>query len=220
MNEDRVFELQTGERIPVGTMYCIGRNYADHAREMNAPLPEAPLVFLKPPAAFISDGSVVSMPLFSSNIHHEVELVVVIGKDVESITPERALSCVAGYGVGIDFTARDIQAKAKENGEPWAVSKGFKGSAPVSVLVPAEQIEQPSILNIALKVNGQLRQRGQLDLMERSVEELICYVAGVFSLRRGDCIFTGTPAGVSKIEAGDEIEAEIEGRVNLRIRVK
>lgn len=219
MNEMRDFVFTNGERIPVGTMYCIGRNYAAHAREMNAPVPEAPLVFLKPPNAYVQNGSVLELPSFSQNVHHEVELVVVIGSDTNGCAAADALSHVAGYAVGIDLTLRDVQSRAKAGGEPWAVSKAFRGSAPVSAVVPRENIADPGLLELALNVNGEQRQHGYVSSMERSVGELISYLSKVFGLRRGDCIFTGTPEGVSQIVSGDVVEAEIINHVGLRIQV-
>lgn len=219
MNEMRDFVFTNGERIPVGTMYCIGRNYAAHAREMNAPVPEAPLVFLKPPNAYVRNGSVLELPSFSQNVHHEVELVVVIGSDTNGCAAADALSHVTGYAVGIDLTLRDVQSRAKAGGEPWAVSKAFRGSAPVSAVVPRENIADPGLLELALNVNGEQRQHGYVSSMERSVGELISYLSKVFGLRRGDCIFTGTPEGVSQIVSGDVVEAEIINHVGLRIQV-
>ena len=220
MNEMRDFVFINGERIPVGTMYCIGRNYAAHAREMNAPVPEAPLVFIKPPDAYVQNGSVLELPSYSQNVHHEVELVVVIGSDTNGCSAMDALSHVAGYAVGIDLTLRDVQARAKAGGEPWAVSKAFRGSAPVSAVIPREYIADPGLLELKLNVNGEKRQHGYVSSMERSVGELISYVSKVFGLRRGDCIFTGTPEGVTQIVCGDVLEAEIIDHVGLTIQVR
>lgn len=216
---EREFILTTGERIPVGTMYCIGRNYAAHAREMNAPLPEAPLVFIKPPNAYVADGSILHLPTFSGNVHHEVELVVVIGSDTDGCTPEEAQAHIAGYAVGVDLTLRDIQSAAKAKGEPWSVSKSFRGSAPISPVVPVGLVSDPADLELDLTVNGISRQHGRVATMERSVGELVAYVAGVFGLRRGDCIFTGTPEGVAKIDSGDSIDARLVGYVTLHLHV-
>ncbi|MFM7774509.1 MAG: fumarylacetoacetate hydrolase family protein [Candidatus Kapaibacterium sp.] len=219
MSVERDFVFTDGRRIPVGTMYCIGRNYAAHAREMNAPVPEAPLVFIKPPNAYVADGSTLLLPSFSRSVHHEVELVVVIAEDSDGCTPGEALDLVAGYAVGIDLTLRDVQSAAKVKGEPWSVSKSFRGSAPVSQVVPVGRIDEPSELELVLTVNGGTRQSGGVSAMERTVGELISYVAGVFGLRRGDCIFTGTPEGVAAIVSGDRIEAQLVGHVGLTIHV-
>jgi 2-keto-4-pentenoate hydratase/2-oxohepta-3-ene-1,7-dioic acid hydratase in catechol pathway len=219
MIENRDFVFTNGERIPVGTMYCIGRNYAAHAREMNAPLPDAPLVFIKPPNAYLPHDSVLKLPTYSDNVHHEVELVVVIGADTDGCTAEQASMYIAGYGVGIDCTLRDVQAQAKAKGEPWSVSKSFRSSAPISRIVPAAEVSSADALELVLRTNGHERQRGSTAMMERSVGELVAYISTVFGLRRGDCIFTGTPEGVGKMSAGDVVEAELCGYTSLRIQV-
>lgn len=209
------FIFTDGSTLPVGTMYCIGKNYAAHAREMGGDIPTDPLVFIKPPAAFVADGGSVRIPTFSQNPHHEVELVVVIGQDCANISKAEALSVVAGYAVGIDMTLRDIQTKAKEHGEPWSVSKGFVTSAPVSVVVPAARVTlgggSEPVFDLQLHVNDKLRQFGSTSHMERSITTMIEYLSSVFTLRRGDCIFTGTPEGVAKVSSGDILRAELNG---------
>lgn len=198
--QTRGHELWTftdGRSLNVGTMYCIGRNYAAHAREMNAIMGEKPLVFIKPPAAYVSSGDVIALPAWSDNIHHEVELVVVIGAEG-----------VAGIGVGLDLTARDVQSVAKQNGEPWAVAKGWRGSAPVSSIVPMS-VAGKGPWYIDLSINGVRRQHASTSLMERTIEELVAYIDSVFSLREGDCIFTGTPEGVARCVAGDVAVAQL-----------
>lgn len=205
-----------GSTLPIGTMYCIGRNYAAHAREMNAPVPQDPIVFLKPPAAFAEDGSTIALPHFSTNVHHEVELVVVIGTDGENVAVHDAEGMIAGYGIGLDLTARDVQQGAKQRGEPWAVAKSWKHSAPVSRIVPRVAV-QAGPLSFTLAVNNESRQFGSTSHMERSVHELIAYLSNVFTLRRGDCIFTGTPEGVAQLHAGDTAVATLEDLVTLTV---
>jgi 2-keto-4-pentenoate hydratase/2-oxohepta-3-ene-1,7-dioic acid hydratase in catechol pathway len=200
-----------GEPFQLGTMYCIGRNYAAHAREMGAPRPPAPLVFLKPPTALLPEDQPITRPSWSALLHHEIELVVLIGSDCINLGPNDAGSAIAGYGVGIDLTLRDIQDGAKQRGEPWAVAKGFRGSAPLSPFVrpdhPALRSGEPFTLH--LTVNGKTRQYGTTDQMERSVSELIAYLSSVFHLTRGDLVFTGTPAGVGALIPGDLVVAEL-----------
>ena len=196
-----------GTTMPIGTMYCIGRNYAAHAAEMGASVPTDPIVFLKPPSAYAADGSTIALPSFSMNVHHEVELVVVIG-------PNRS---IAGYAVGLDLTARDIQAKAKERGEPWATAKSWASSAPVSHVLPAAQAG-PGPFTVALDVNGERRQHGSTDQMERSIPMLIDHLDGIFKLREGDCIFTGTPEGVAAIKPGDSAVAHFDDRITLSVQ--
>ncbi|MBK9248752.1 MAG: fumarylacetoacetate hydrolase family protein [Ignavibacteria bacterium] len=220
IDTSRNYIFTDGSHIPVGTMYCIGRNYAAHAREMGAEVPSAPLVFLKPPAAYLPDGHSIRIPSISQNMHHELEMVVVIGKDGADIPVVNALDYVAGYAVGIDFTLRDIQAIAKQKGEPWAVAKGFVGSAPISKVVPAHEVSNSNDISLQLIVNQQVRQIGTTSMMERTVEELIAYLSSIFSLRRGDCIFTGTPKGVSQVKSGDCITCTLEDFTTLSVTIQ
>ena len=203
--------------LEVRTIYCIGRNYSAHALEMHAVVPEDPIVFLKPPAAYTTSGSVIQLPTWSNDVHHEVELVIVIGGSATSIDEKDAWSIVAGVGIGLDLTARDVQARAKKNGEPWAVAKGWKNSAPVSDIVPYPQCGIGP-WELTLSINNETRQHDSTSLMERTVAQLISYVAGVFSLRPGDAIFTGTPAGVSAVHAGDTAVATLSDIATLNIQ--
>ncbi len=212
------FEFVDGRRLPVGTMYCIGRNYAAHAREMNAELPPSPLVFLKPSHAYVAPGQAVQLPRFSSNVHHEVELVIVIGADADGSESD-PMQCVAGYAVGIDLTARDVQSLAKQKGEPWTLSKAFKGSAPISRVVARTDFPDPDSVELALSVNGETRQRASTSLMERPVAELIRYIATTFGLAPGDCIFSGTPEGVAQLKSGDQVSISISKIIDLNIDI-
>jgi acylpyruvate hydrolase len=211
------YRFTDGSTMPVGTMYCIGKNYADHAREMGGEVPPSPIVFLKPPAAFVQNQGVVRLPSFSTNIHHEVELVVVIGEDCADVSPSSASRVIAGYAVGLDMTLRDLQLAAKERGEPWAVAKGFVTSAPMSEVLPAGRAGAPPsgqtipFFDVQLHVNDELKQFASTSAMERSVADLVAYCSRVFTLRRGDCIFTGTPAGVGAVKSGDVLRAELSG---------
>lgn len=198
------------------TMYCIGRNYAAHAAEMGASVPTDPIVFIKPPAAYCPSGSVITLPSFSHDVHHEVELVVVIGQDVDEIEEGQAWSVVAGIGVGIDLTARDVQARAKKNGEPWATAKSWRHSAPMSDIVPIDRVGTGP-WELRLAVNGETRQLGSTAMMERSVPRLISYLASIFSLRAGDVIFTGTPEGVGPVRRGDTVDAWLSDLAHLSV---
>lgn len=206
MSNRPTWTFTDGTTLPVGTMYCIGRNYAAHAAEMGAAVPEAPIVFIKPPSAYAAHGSTVHLPAFTKNVHHEVELVVVMG-------PNRS---IAGYAVGLDLTARDVQAQAKERGEPWATAKSWASSAPVSQVVPADQIGHGPF-TITLDVNGKRRQHGSTATMERAVPALADYLDAIFSLQEGDCIFTGTPEGVAALHAGDTAVAWLDNVVSLTV---
>ncbi len=213
------YSFQDDTQLEVGTMFCIGRNYAAHAREMGAAVPEAPLVFLKGPSAYVNPGQEIRLPDFSSNVHHEVELVVVIGGDSDGVSVENAMSLVRGYAVGLDLTLRDRQTEAKQKGEPWTLSKAFRGSAPISTVVPAERIDSPELLEIRLLVNSESRQYAKVSHMERSIAELIVYISRVFGLRAGDCIFTGTPEGVAAIHKGDCLLASLSNYTDLQCTV-
>lgn len=206
-----------GTSLPVGTMYCIGRNYAAHAREMGAEIVADPIVFLKPPAAFRSDNADVALPSFSKDVHHEVELVVVIGQDTAGCRVEDAWRHIAGITVGIDLTARDVQSAAKANGHPWAVAKSWAGSAPCGAVVPSHTCGRGP-WELQLKVDGEIRQQSSTAVMERSVEQLVSYLASVFTLRAGDCIFTGTPEGVGPVRAGQIAKASLNNLVTLTTR--
>lgn len=216
MMTDHTWQFTDGQQLPVGTMYCIGRNYADHAREMGTVVVDDPIIFIKPPSAYRPNGSPIVLPTFSSDVHHEVELVVVIGRDVDRIGADDAWDAIAGVGIGLDLTARDIQSKAKSMGHPWAIAKSWKGSAPVSEIIPASACGRGP-WQIELSVNGSVRQSDSTASMERSVESLVSTAASIFSLRRGDCIFTGTPSGVGPIRSGDVLCASMNGNELLRV---
>lgn len=206
MTDQPMWTFTDGTTMPIGTMYGIGRNYAAHAAEMGAVVPTDPIVFLKPPAAYVADGAVVTLPAWTQNVHHEVELVVVMG----------ANGTIAGYGIGLDMTARDVQTRAKEKGEPWATAKAWRGSAPVSAIVPAS-VAGNGPWTLWLDVNGEPRQHGSTSLMERSIAQLIDYLSNVFTLQEGDCIFTGTPEGVAAVQRGDRAVARLDDLVTLTI---
>ncbi len=213
-------KFTNGDKLNIGTMYCIGKNYAKHAAEMGGSVPKDPVVFLKPPAAYVEDGGVITIPEISKNVHHEVELVVAIGKDCVDVEEENVHEFIAGYAVGVDVTLRDIQQDAKDKGKPWTTAKAFRTSAPISQFIPASQVGKKNLFDIEIKVNDQLRQKGNTKDMERSVETLISYLSKVFTLRKGDLIFTGTPEGVSQIVSGDTIVASLIGHVDLNVTVK
>lgn len=213
-----VWSFTDGRTMPVGTLYCIGRNYADHAAEMKASVPTDPIVFLKPPAALIPSGSTLVLPTWTSDVHHEVECVVVLGKDLRDCDEQDAWSAIAGIGVGLDLTARDVQQRAKSAGHPWAVAKSWYGSAPVSAIVPVEHATEGP-WDLRCSVNGILRQNGSTAAMERSIPALVHYLARVFSLRSGDAIFTGTPAGVGPISPGDVVVGELGTIAHVELHV-
>jgi 2-keto-4-pentenoate hydratase/2-oxohepta-3-ene-1,7-dioic acid hydratase in catechol pathway len=200
----------------VGTLYGIGRNYAAHAREMGAEVPEDPIIFIKPPAAYRPTESVIELPGWSTSIHHEVELVVIIGADAVDIEPQHAWSVVAGVGIGLDLTARDVQAAAKAAGHPWAVAKAWRGSAPVGPIVPIASAGHGP-WDVECRVNGMVRQHASTAAMERSIPTLISYLSRIFTLRAGDAIFTGTPEGVGPVVAGDVATCSLSSITSLSV---
>lgn len=215
-----ILSRSTGEPLRVGKILAAGRNYADHIAEMGEPEKKPPVIFLKPTSALALDGSTIQIPTAAGQVHHEVELVVVIGKQGKSIPEEQALEHVLGYAVGLDLTLRDLQSEAKKRGEPWTLSKGFDGSAPVSAFAPRDEVGDGSGLELTLDVNGQRRQHGNTSHMLSTVPELIAFASRWMTLERGDLLFTGTPAGVGPVTPGDLLEARLEKVGELRIKVE
>ncbi|MEQ8954825.1 MAG: fumarylacetoacetate hydrolase family protein [Gammaproteobacteria bacterium] len=205
--------------FPVHRIYCVGRNYGDHVKEMGGdPRKEPPVFFSKPASAIVTGNQDVSYPPATNELHHEVELVVALRSGGHQISTDRALDCVFGYAVGVDFTRRDLQAEAKRDGKPWDLAKGFDQSAPVSAIQPREGLAPPSAA-ITLSVDGELKQDGMLTDMIWSVPEIISELSNYFELRAGDLIFTGTPAGVSAVSRGHRIEAAIADIGSIQFQV-
>jgi fumarylpyruvate hydrolase len=203
-------------RFPVHRIYCIGRNYAEHAKEMGAAVERTqPMFFMKPADAVVTDGADVPYPSATQELHHEVEMVVALARGGRDIPVERALDCVFGYGVGLDLTRRDLQAAAKAKGHPWDVAKGFDASAPVSALYPASAVGHPSNERLSLAVNGELRQQTSINEMIFDVAAIIHELSKLWTLQPGDLIFTGTPAGVAALARGDHFRAELGGLARL-----
>ena len=203
-------------RFPVHRIYCVGRNFAEHAREMGAEAPKGtPVIFMKPGDAVVSDGR-VPYPGMTRELHHEVELVVALGRDARGeLDAEAAMALVFGYGVGIDLTRRDLQAVAKEQRLPWDIAKGFDGSAPVSALVPIAQAGEIAAQRLWLEVNGELRQQAPLSDMIFSVADILVHLSRLYALRAGDLVFMGTPAGVAALQPGDRFRAGVDGLVEF-----
>jgi acylpyruvate hydrolase len=207
-------------RIEVGKIVCVGRNYREHLKEMGYAPDEDPVIFLKPPTSLLASGSVLALPTFSREVHHEVELVLVIGRDAREVPEARALEHVLAFAVGLDLTCRDLQKRAKERGEPWAVAKGFDGAAPVSTAVTAGEVGDPADLAIELRVNGAVRQSARTSQMIHGAAWLIAYASRYMTLERGDLLMTGTPSGVGPLAPGDVARGTIErvGAVEIRVR--
>lgn len=209
-----------GQTLRPGKILCIGKNYARHAAEMQSAVPEQPMVFLKPTTALVPDGGAVVIPPPSNDVHHEVELVAVIGRAGKNIPEADALAYVDGYAVGLDMTARDIQQRAKEKGHPWSVAKGFDTFAPLGALVPAAEVGDPHDLTIRLTINGEVRQVGHTGDMVFSVAHLIVFCSTIFTLEPGDLLYTGTPEGVGPVAPGDRLVATVEGMPALHVSVR
>ena len=208
------------ERFPVHRIYCVGRNYAKHAREMGMdPDREPPFFFSKPADAVVANGTPVPYPPRTSNLHHELELVVAIGTGGSDIPLDSALAHVYGYAVGLDLTRRDQQFAARDQGRPWDVAKGFDHSAPVSAIRPAAEMGHLEQGAIWLEVNGETRQRANLSEMIWSVPEIVAELSTYYELRPGDLIFTGTPEGVGPVKRGDSLVGGIDGLETLRITI-
>jgi fumarylpyruvate hydrolase len=207
-------------RFPVHRIYCVGRNYAKHAREMGMdPDREPPFFFSKPADAVAPNGTPVPYPPRTSNLHHELELVVAIGRGGHDIPVEGALGHVFGYAVGLDLTRRDLQFEAREQGRPWDVAKGFDCSAPLAAIRPAAEMGHLDRGAIWLEVNGETRQRANLSEMIWSVPEIVAELSTYFELRAGDLIFTGTPEGVGPVQRGDSLVGGIDGLETLRVTI-
>ena len=205
-------------RFPVHRIYCVGRNFAEHAKEMGAPVAAekgTPVIFMKPGDAVVTDGH-VPYPTQTSDLHHEVELVVAIGRDARGeLSSEDAMSLVYAYGVGLDLTRRDLQSVLKDKRLPWDISKGFDASAPISALVPVAQAGELGDRRLWLEVNGELRQQAPLSDMIFGVVEVLQHLARLYSLRAGDLVYMGTPSGVSALQRGDRFRAGIDGLVEF-----
>lgn len=199
---------------------CIGRNYAEHAKEMNAAVPTEPVFFLKPDTALIKDNQPFYYPDFSKEIHHEVELVLKITKAGKNIEPEFAHKYYDEIGIGIDFTARDLQAQCKEKGLPWEKAKAFDGSAPVGNFISKKELGDPGNIDFHLNVNGKEVQKGNTKDLLFSFDAVIAYVSKFFTLKTGDLIYTGTPEGVGPVAIGDQLEAFIGDRKLLAFEIK
>jgi fumarylpyruvate hydrolase len=205
----------TEDRFPVRRIYCIGRNYAEHAREMGMDERDPPFFFMKPADAIVQNGQTIPYPPQTNNYHYEGELVVAIGKPATDVTVEEANNRIFGYGVGLDMTRRDVQIAAREVGRPWDMGKGFDNSAPCSAIFSVADIGHPSEGRIHLAVNGETKQDGDIKDMIWNVPESISYLSGLVSLEPGDLIMTGTPAGVGPVVSGDKMVVSVDGVTEL-----
>ncbi|MCF6265208.1 MAG: fumarylacetoacetate hydrolase family protein [Desulfuromusa sp.] len=209
----------TKETYTVGKIICLGQNYLDHIRELGSKMPDRAVIFCKPPSSLLANGGIIKIPDYSNDCHHELELALLVGKTGKHIQEKNALTHLAGYGVALDLTLRDIQSEQKSRGLPWEIAKGFDTSCPLSDFIPADQVSDPNNLQLKLKVNGKIRQQGNTNQMMRSAEEIIAEISNFYTLETGDIILTGTPAGVGRIKTGDHLEGTIEQVGSLQVSV-
>jgi 2-keto-4-pentenoate hydratase/2-oxohepta-3-ene-1,7-dioic acid hydratase in catechol pathway len=201
--------LRPDQKFAVGKIIAVGRNYSEHVKEMGAEKDQPPVLFLKPPTAILHTGNPIHLPAFSNEVHHEIELALLIGVGGKEIHKKDWKKHVAGAGIALDLTLRDLQNSAKEKGNPWTISKGFDGSCPISQFTPLDRISDLHALQLELSVNGVIKQSASTQKMIYAVDELLTYASTYFTLEPGDIILTGTPAGVGKIISGDILLARI-----------
>ncbi len=212
--------VEGGGLFPVHRIYCVGRNYAAHALEMGGdPNREEPFFFQKNADSVVIGGGDFPYPAKSKDVHHEIELVVALSKGGENISLSDAQSCVFGYAAGLDMTRRDLQGECKKHGRPWEIGKAFEHSAPIGDIMPASRDGHPKAGAIWLKVDGKMRQEGNLNQLIWKVPEIISYLSGFFMLRPGDLIMTGTPAGVAAVERGNVLEGHVDGVGDVRTKI-
>jgi len=212
--------LGSNLRFPIRRVFCIGRNYAEHAREMGVSVDaDRPMFFCKPADAVVSDDADVPYPPLTDELHHEVEMVLALGAGGSNVNVDAARSLIFGYGVGLDLTRRDLQRQVKAKAHPWEIAKAFDHSAPVSTLCPATQATPGADTVLQLHVNDELRQRSTLGQMVHDVPQIIAALSTLFELKAGDLIFTGTPSGVAALQRGDRFHAELQGLAQLRGRI-
>jgi 5-carboxymethyl-2-hydroxymuconate isomerase len=205
--------------IPIGKIVCIGRNYAEHIKELGNQVPDQPVIFIKPASSIIGEDGTIVIPPHSEDCHHEVELAVLIGTNAKDVDAANALDYVAGYAVALDLTLRDVQSTQKQKGLPWEIAKAFDTACPLSAFIAADEVGDPQRLQIKLTVNDQVRQDGNTAEMMRSVAELIAAASSYFTLEEGDILLTGTPSGVGRVVSGDKLEAVIEKVGTLQVDV-
>ena len=209
----------SNKEIIIGKIVCVGRNYTEHVHELGNVIHEKPVVFLKAVSSVIYSGDSIVYPSFSHDMHHETELVLLIGEDIKDTDLETSENVITGYGIGLDMTLRDVQSDLKKKGHPWTIAKCFDTSTVLSEFVEKSLHQLTLDETISLKINGEHRQKDQLNKMLHKPAEIVQYISSLMKLEAGDLIFTGTPKGVSKVEKGDKLEAELEGIVKLSCTV-
>jgi len=205
--------------LPLGKVVCVGRNYAEHAKELNNAIPSSPMLFIKPATSVVGLDAPMAIPEDKGSCHHELEVSVLIGKTLCNATAGEAKEAILGYGLGLDLTLRDVQNKLKEKGHPWEVAKAFDGACPLSPFVPATGIENPLKLALLLERNGQCQQKGDTSEMITSMFDLIAFMSATFTLCPGDVIMTGTPAGVGPLVSGDSLRLVLANQYEFFVTV-
>lgn len=210
----------SNQEFQIGKIVCVGRNYVEHIHELGNEISEKPVVFLKTVSSVIFSGDTIVYPSFSHEMHHETELVLLIGERIKNADLNAAERAIIAYGIGLDMTLRDVQSELKKKGHPWTIAKCFDTSTVLSEFIT--KFSHQLTLNefISLKINGEIRQRDQLNKMIHKPAEVVQYISSLMTLEKGDLIFTGTPKGVSKVVSGDRLEAELEGLIKLNCNVK
>ncbi len=197
--------------LPAGKVVCIGRNYLDHIRELNNAVPETPILFMKPATALAALDEPIRLPAGRGECHHEVELAVLVGRELQAADAATARQAVAGYGIALDLTLRDLQNELKKKGHPWETAKAFDGSCPLSPFLKPGALTDPQATDLALRVNGKPRQQGNTRLMMLGIFELMAHISTHFTLQPGDVVLTGTPAGVGPLRSGDQLVLSLAG---------
>ncbi|MBU2513959.1 fumarylacetoacetate hydrolase family protein [bacterium] len=206
--------------LPVGKAVCVARNYYDHIKELDNPVPTEPIFFIKPATAIQNLNQPIVIPDYSDNCHHETELAILFDKQLTRANAEEVNKAIAGFGIALDLTLRDVQQKLKEKGYPWEKAKAFDGSCPISPFIQKSELADPQNTQLKLIVNGETRQNESTKLMINKIIDLIVISSGYFSYMPGDVLLTGTPAGVSRLQSGDNLELELDGRHSFKTRVQ
>ncbi|WP_337872692.1 fumarylacetoacetate hydrolase family protein [Ignavibacterium sp.] len=210
----------SAKEFPIGKIICVGRNYVEHIQELGSEIPEKPVIFLKPASAVIYSGDKIKYPDFSQDMHHEVELVLLIGSTIKNADLQTAENSIAAYGVGLDMTLRDVQNELKKKGHPWTIAKCFDTSAVLSDFILKSDYKLSLNEEIYLKVNDEIKQKDSIAKMMFKPAELIQYISSLMTIEAGDLIFTGTPKGVGKVNKGDKLEAGLENIISLKCNVE
>lgn len=205
--------------LPLGKVVCVGRNYAEHAKELGNEVPKAPILFIKPSTSVVELEKPLSIPQDQGSVHHEAEIALLISKDAKNISADNAWDYVSHAGLALDLTLRDVQSKLKEKSHPWEIAKGFDGACPLSNWLPVEELKDKDCISIQLEKNGELKQQGDSTQMITSIPALIAYMSNIFTLKAGDVILTGTPAGVGPLESGDELNAMLDDQIKFSTTV-